>query len=66
MEATLKVSGMHCASCEKVISMALEDVPGAKVISANSKTGVVKVSAADDKTLAAVKKAIAAEGYKVQ
>ena len=66
METTLKVSGMHCASCEKVISMTLEDVPGAAVLSANSKTGAVRVSAKDEQTLAAIKKAIAAEGYKVQ
>lgn len=66
METTLKVSGMHCASCEKVIAMALEDVPGAKVLSASHKTGAVRLAVPDEKTLAAARKAIVAEGYKVE
>ncbi len=46
--------------------MAVEDVPGVKVLSVNSKTGITRISAPDDKALAAAKKAITAEGYKVQ
>ena len=56
---------MHCSACEKLIAMAAEDVQGAKVLSVSSKTGAVRVSATDDRTLAAIKKAIMAEGYGV-
>lgn len=65
MEHKLKVTGMHCNSCEKVIGMAIEDVKGAKLISVNSKTGDLKVDTKDASTLDAVKAAIVKEGYKV-
>lgn len=38
---TIKVEGMHCHSCEKLVSTALAD-RGAKNVSANHKTGVVE------------------------
>ena len=38
---TIKVDGMHCPSCEKLVSTALED-RGAKNVSANHETGVVE------------------------
>ncbi len=65
METTLKVSGMHCPSCEKIISMAAEDVPGAKVLFSDHKTGAVRIYARDEKALIDLKKAIKSEGYKV-
>ena len=66
METTLKVSGMHCASCEKIISMSAEDVPGVKVLFSDHKTGAVRVYARDEKALIDIKKAIRLEGYKVE
>ena len=38
---TIKVDGMHCPACEKLVSTALED-RGAKNVSANHETGVVE------------------------
>ena len=38
-EINLKISGMHCASCEKLVSLKLEKLPGAENISIDSKTG---------------------------
>lgn len=37
---SLTIHGMHCASCEKIIGMELEEVPGVKVIKINSTTGL--------------------------
>ena len=38
---TIKVDGMHCPSCEKLVSTALED-RGATNVVANHETGVVE------------------------
>ena len=38
---SINVGGMHCPSCEKLVSTALED-RGAKNVSANHETGVVE------------------------
>jgi Cu+-exporting ATPase len=65
MEKTLKVSGMHCPSCDMLISEAVGDIAGAKVLSSSHKTGEVKVSFDSEATLAKIKDAIRAEGYKV-
>lgn len=66
MQEKLKISGMHCASCEKIIGMAVGEVAGAKMISISHKNGEAVVDAKGKAVLEAVKKAIAAEGYKVQ
>lgn len=65
MESRLKISGMHCASCEKVLAMAVDDVAGAKMLKIDHKNGEAKVEVKDAATLAQVKKAIEAEGYKI-
>ncbi|MDE1798528.1 MAG: cation transporter [Candidatus Micrarchaeota archaeon] len=66
MKHELKVSGMHCSSCEMLIADALGEIPGVKSARADAKSGRVSFDAADGKALAAAKKAIAKEGYKVQ
>ncbi len=61
----LKVGGMHCGSCEKLLKMVIEDaVPGAKVVKADHGRGLLEVDA-DAADVPAIKKAIAAEGYEV-
>ena len=42
-EIDLKLSGMHCSSCEKIITMELEDLPGAQNISVDAKTGTANL-----------------------
>lgn len=67
MEKTikLKIEGMHCASCEKIIEMELKDLKGIKAvkIDSTSKSGEVVVEEGvikEDEILAA----IASGGYK--
>ncbi|MFA6521166.1 MAG: heavy metal translocating P-type ATPase [Candidatus Gracilibacteria bacterium] len=63
---SLKIDGMHCESCEKIISGELKKVPGVESATIDSKkgTGEVKASSAvaDKDVLAAVVKA----GYKAK
>jgi copper chaperone len=65
MDKTIKVSGMHCRSCEMLLDDSISEVKGVKKVSADSRNGTVSVSVDDEGVLAAVKKVIADEGYKV-
>jgi copper chaperone CopZ len=65
MEKTIRIRGMHCASCEKLLKMALEEVEGVKVKTISHSSGEAKVEMKDAGALAAVKKAVEAEGYQV-
>lgn len=63
----LKITGMHCASCEKIISMELGDLPGIENIKINSAAGSGELDLDLDKNqeqeiIEAVKKA----GYGVE
>ncbi|MFH0927556.1 MAG: heavy metal-associated domain-containing protein [Candidatus Micrarchaeota archaeon] len=62
----LKISGMHCASCEKMVKMSVEEIDGAKLISISSKTGEAKVELKDGSLLSKVKAAINGAGYQVR
>lgn len=57
----LTIHGMHCASCEKIIGMELEEIPGLKVIKidATQGTGEIEVesSITDNQIFTAIKKA---------
>ena len=66
MEKAIKISGMHCSSCEKMVAMALEDVEGVKLLSISSNKGEAKLQVENDAALALAKKAIEAEGYKIK
>ena len=61
----LKITGMHCGSCEKLISGALSDIPGVQKSEIDSKNGEGKITY-DDKKLLDVNQIIEAiekEGY---
>ncbi|MBM3229207.1 heavy-metal-associated domain-containing protein [Candidatus Parvarchaeota archaeon] len=66
MEKTLKVSGMHCKSCQVLLADIIGEVDGAKALSLDFKTGLVRVSISDESALSKVKEAIKGEGYKVE
>jgi len=66
MEKTIHIDGMHCASCEKLLRMALEEISGVQVKSISHASGEAKIEMKDDNALAAIKKAVEAEGYKIQ
>ena len=57
--------GMHCRSCELLIQDAVEEIPGARVLGADYRTGKIEVELDDEKKLDLVKKAIAREGHRV-
>lgn len=65
-EIKLKISKMHCESCEKIIQMDLDDIAGvidAKISSKNG-TGLVKVE--DSVSSESIIKAIEHLGYKAE
>jgi len=62
----IKISGMHCASCEKMVKMSVEEIEGAKLLFISSKTGEAKIDAKDGAALQKAKAAINEAGYKVQ
>ncbi len=63
MKQAFKVSGMHCPSCEKVLQMDIGELKGIKSVKADFRTGMVEVEG-EGFDPAAVKKAIAQNGYK--
>ena len=64
MKQTFRVSGMHCASCEKILRMDIGEIPGVKGVKANAATGAVEVEG-EKFDASAVKKAITRNGYRV-
>lgn len=60
---TFKVSGMHCASCEKILKMEIGELAGVKAVKADAVKGIVEVEG-DKFDPAAVKKTITQNGYK--
>lgn len=63
----LKVSGMHCKSCEMLIKDALEEEDGIKSASADMKKEAVNVLFNEEETSAEkIKKIIAELGYKAE
>ncbi|MBI5228407.1 heavy-metal-associated domain-containing protein [Candidatus Micrarchaeota archaeon] len=65
MEKIIKVSGMHCKSCEMLLSDSISEIPGVQKVSADSKTGQVQLICNDESVVGLAKKAIEKEGYKV-
>ncbi len=64
MKKMLKIKGMHCASCEILLTEAIEEA-GTKVISADHKKGEMVVDMKDEKEMEKVKQAVKKEGYEV-
>ena len=63
----LKIKGMHCGSCEKIITEELSDIPEVKDISISSKNGTGELSFDDQKTTKDnIVETIKKEGYKVE
>ena len=65
MEKTIRVSGMHCKSCEILLEDSISEIKGAKVLSADHKSGTIKVELEKESLTADVKRAVEKEGYKV-
>ncbi|MFN7991830.1 MAG: heavy metal-associated domain-containing protein [Candidatus Micrarchaeia archaeon] len=65
MDKTIKVSGMHCRSCEMLLTDSISEIKGVRQVTADFKKNSVTVSVDDESLLGSVKKAIEKEGYKV-
>jgi copper chaperone CopZ len=65
MEKTLEVKGMHCKSCEALLTDVASEIDGVRKAAADSRRGTLTVSCSDAAVLEAVKRAIEKEGYKV-
>ncbi len=65
MEKIFNVKGMHCASCEVLLSDVIGEIQGVEQVSVSYKQGIVSVHYTDLSVLDAVKKAIEKEGYQV-
>ena len=65
MEKTIKVSGMHCRSCEVLLEDSISEIKGAKVLSADHKKGEIKISLEDESLMSQIRKIVEKEGYKV-
>ncbi|MFA6489396.1 MAG: heavy-metal-associated domain-containing protein [Candidatus Micrarchaeia archaeon] len=59
-----KVSGMHCASCEKILKMEIGELAGVKNVKADAVKGIVEVEG-NRLDATAIRKAITQNGYKV-
>tara|TARA_Y100000310_G_scaffold335369_1_gene417248 strand:- start:3558 stop:3773 length:216 start_codon:yes stop_codon:yes gene_type:complete len=65
MKITLQIKGMHCKSCEALLEDAFEDI-GVESSNIDSTTGLAVLEFDENKvSLAALKKAVADEGYTV-
>ncbi len=65
MEKKIKVSGMHCKSCEMLIADALSEIKGVSNARADSKKGEVTLDVNNPAALDLAVKAIKKEGYTV-
>lgn len=65
MEKTIKVEGMHCKSCEMLLSDSIGEIEGIQKVSADSKKGIVNIEYTQEKAVEETKKAITKEGYRV-
>ncbi len=65
MEKMIKVQGMHCTSCNILLTDSIMEITGVKKVSADYKKGSVVVECDTEKTFSEAKKAIEKEGYKV-
>jgi copper chaperone CopZ len=63
----IKTSGMHCQSCEKLVKIALEEIPGINKVESSFKLGIVSVDFDEKKTNPTqIKSMIKKEGYEAQ
>src|SRR3989339_1529345 len=62
----LKIEGMHCGSCEKIIEMELLDVPGIKSAKINYQSSEGNIIADQETTDIQIKDAVFRAGYKAE
>lgn len=65
-EIKLKISGMHCSSCEKIIQMDLDDVEGVIESKIDSKDGSGLIKVEDSVSEDLIVKTVNDAGYQTQ
>lgn len=65
-EINLKITGMHCESCEKMVAMELEELPNVEILSISSKTGLAELKVSDHINEAQIIEAVKTAGYEAQ
>jgi Cu2+-exporting ATPase len=64
-EIKLTVKGMHCASCEALITEELDEITGVSKSRADHRNGVVTLEAADNVDVTKIRDKIKSLGYEV-
>ncbi|MFA6329413.1 MAG: cation transporter [Candidatus Micrarchaeia archaeon] len=64
MRASFKVS-MHCASCEKILEMAVGWMDGVNSVNANKRSGKLSVDFGTPATRSWIESVIISEGYPI-
>ncbi len=60
---TLEITGMHCASCQKLVERALKKIPGVSSVNVNIATNKAHVTSEKDFDVETAKKEVASVGY---
>lgn len=64
MKTTIKIKGMHCASCETLIKEGIEELPGIKSVKVSRKTNTSEIEYDENKvSIEKIKSRIKKEGY---
>ncbi|MFH1210421.1 MAG: heavy-metal-associated domain-containing protein [archaeon] len=67
MKAKIEVKGMHCTSCEVLLTDSLQEIAGVNKVKVDHKKGEVEVDFDESKVnIGAIKLAIIKEGYNVK
>lgn len=66
MKKIFKISGMHCNSCEMLVDMEIEEIPGVKSVKTSYPKGQTEVEFDGSKNASdEITKAIEKNGYRV-
>ena len=65
MEKTLNVKGMHCKSCEMLLTDSIGEIKGVQKVTADHKKGMITIILENENLLPEIKNVIETEGYKV-
>lgn len=65
MRKKIGVKGMQCTSCEKLLTLSINEIDGISVQSISYKTGELVIDYEDEDKLEEVKRVIEDNGYKI-
>ena len=65
MEKIINVSGMHCKSCEMLLTDSIGEIKGVQKVTADHKKGMITIILENENLLPEIKNVIETEGYKV-